>query len=88
MSIEIKKAPSHHEIKGVRLRANLSQQDCANFMGVTHRTWQRWERGDSPMPNYGWEYIKIMIDRNEVKRVEPENDKAKLADLANDWGSH
>ena len=57
MSIEIKKAPSHHEIKGVRLRANLSQQDCANFMGVTHRTWQRWERGDSPMPNYGWEYI-------------------------------
>jgi DNA-binding transcriptional regulator YiaG len=38
------------EIRAARLRAGLTQVEAAKWVGVTSRTWQRWEAGHSRIP--------------------------------------
>jgi len=38
------------EIRTARLRAGLTQVEAAKWVGVTSRTWQRWEAGESRIP--------------------------------------
>ena len=88
MSHEEKQSPLRYEIKGHRVRALLTQDDSANLMGVTRRTWTRWETGQTKMPYYGWEYFKIVAQSNKVNEViTSDNDRSRLTQLYDDMTS-
>lgn len=38
------------EIRRVREQRRLTQQQAAEQVGVSERTWQRWEKGEIPEP--------------------------------------
>jgi DNA-binding XRE family transcriptional regulator len=85
MNSNSKDSPLRYEIKGVRTRAEMTQQMCADVMGVSLRTWIRWETGATKMPYFGWEYYKIMSANHEVNETtSPDEEKEKLNQLYTD----
>lgn len=54
------------KIKTDRQAANLSQREAAELVGVNLRTWQRWESGESRVPNSA----RLLFDRmiKEMKK--------------------
>tara|TARA_R110000803_G_scaffold78257_3_gene143406 strand:- start:308 stop:562 length:255 start_codon:yes stop_codon:yes gene_type:complete len=79
-----KDCPSPFEVKGVRQRAKLTQEWCAERMNVTLKTWQRWENDRSIMPHYAWWYFKNEVKTNAVNEV---NYVDPIQEMAEDWGS-
>ena len=37
----------HSLIKGFRLAADKTQQNCADYCGIAYQQWQRWESGQT-----------------------------------------
>ena len=52
-------APTAEEIKIARIRARLSQDDCAYLTYVSVNSWSRWETGKHPMSPLVWEMFKM-----------------------------
>lgn len=50
-------APKPTAITLARVRADLTQAECARLMGVPIRTWQRWEYGESSMRGALWQFF-------------------------------
>ena len=82
--------PNTSDIKNTRLRAKLSQDDCAYLVCATKNTWSRWELGHRQMPAGIWKLFLLEIDRIEKKRVSQSNEvnEANVVDLkqiSNGW---
>lgn len=56
------KSPAPNEVKELRKLIGLSTDMAANLLHVNKRTWQRWERGDTPMPYAYWELFAIKVE--------------------------
>lgn len=86
MTREVKQSPMQYQIKSYRATAKMSQQECADSMGVSLRTWARWESGITKMPFYGWAYFQTLS--HEVNEVtSPRDDQDRLSQLYNDMAS-
>lgn len=48
-------------LKKQRNNANLTQTEAANILGVSLRTWSRWESGDKKMPFVYFQYFLAKI---------------------------
>lgn len=53
--------PTPKKIKAARLKAQLTQQQAADVMGVLLRSWQRWEYGTRAMNPRNWELFLIKV---------------------------
>lgn len=51
--------PTPAEIKEARLKLSISQEKAGAIIGVTGRTWRRWERGDETMRSFFWELFQL-----------------------------
>lgn len=69
--MDIIKHAEPSEIKALRVMMGLKPEVCGNLLHVNKRTWQRWERGDTPMPYAYWELfaIKCEMIRSGVIKV-------------------
>lgn len=56
------KPPEPNEIKDLRKLLGLDAEKASSLMHVNKRTWQRWERGDTPMPYAYWELFAIKAE--------------------------
>lgn len=54
--------PEPKHIKDLRSSVKISQQQSANLLHTTIRTWQRWEYGTTPMPLMAWELYAIKCE--------------------------
>lgn len=55
--------PTLRDIREARVKARLTQQKAAKLILVHLRTWQRWESGQSRMPDSTFEYFKIVTNQ-------------------------
>jgi len=53
--------PTSEEIKIARIRAKLSQDECAYLTYVSVNTWSRWETGKHPMNPLVWEAFQHKV---------------------------
>tara|TARA_R110000751_G_scaffold24550_1_gene67491 strand:- start:28 stop:306 length:279 start_codon:yes stop_codon:yes gene_type:complete len=83
MTQQTKQSPLQYQIKSHRATSKMSQQECADSMGVSLRTWVRWESGITKMPFYGWAYFQTLS--HEVNEVTASHDdKNRLTQLYDD----
>ena len=61
--------PNGKHIKELRLRAKQSQQECAELLHVTLRTWQNWEYNVGEMPLASWELLLAKLNQRPVPIV-------------------
>ena len=80
--------PNTSEIKNTRLRCNLTQKQCAQFVCVTQVTWSRWEKGICKMPAGLWKLYLIEIKpTDKVDEVKKDIPKTTLQSLTETWDS-
>jgi len=53
--------PMPHEIQRLRHAAGLTQTEAAERVHTSLRSWQRYEKGDLPMPPAMWELAQFKI---------------------------
>lgn len=54
-------------LKELRLDSKLSQEQCANLLGVSTRTFQRYERNEENVSPKKMEFIyKVIVDNNTI----------------------
>jgi len=75
-SLENPDRPTADQIINARIQAGLSARDAAAILGVSPRTWQRWETGVSGMPPERWRdwrdrIAAALITRTSVRRGRP-----------------
>lgn len=49
------------QVVAARLGSGLTTAQASALLGVTQRTWQRWEAGDRTMPSYALDAFKSKI---------------------------
>ncbi|WP_415506490.1 helix-turn-helix domain-containing protein [Acetobacter sp.] len=54
-----RKCPTPDQIRSVRERAGVNQTFAAAMVGITPRTWRRWEAGVHRMPPATWAFFNI-----------------------------
>jgi len=78
--------PDANAIKNHRLRAELTQGECADLVCVTQATWARWEKGRINMPAGLWKLFiietKYVNEANEANKKIP---KTALQTLTESW---
>ncbi len=78
--------PEPNAIKNHRLRAQLTQGECADLVCVTQATWARWETGQYHMPPGLWKLFiietKYVNEANEANKKIP---KTALQTLTESW---
>ena len=78
--------PDANAIKNHRLRAELTQGECADLVCVTQATWARWEKGRINMPAGLWKLFiietKYTHEANEANKKIP---KTALQTLTESW---
>lgn len=78
--------PEPNTIKNHRLRAELTQGECAQLVCVTQATWARWEKGQTNMPAGLWKLFiietKYTHEANEANKKIP---KTALQTLTESW---
>jgi transcriptional regulator with XRE-family HTH domain len=78
--------PDVSTIRNHRLRAQLTQRECAKACCVTQVTWSRWEKGVSRMPAGLWKLFLIEVkypdEANEAKSKIP---STTLQTMISDW---
>lgn len=47
------------QIKEARIKAGLTTEQAARICYVHHRTWWRWELGESVIPRAAWELFTL-----------------------------
>ena len=53
--------PTPKQVKEMRLRAKLTQQQAADSVHTTNRSWHNWESGKVAMPLVSWEMFQLKI---------------------------
>lgn len=61
----IEKCLESERIAVARLRSGLTQAQAAAIVGVSRRTWQRWEAGDTRMPVAASQLFEIKSDEKK-----------------------
>tara|TARA_R110002020_G_scaffold221935_3_gene430164 strand:- start:462 stop:749 length:288 start_codon:yes stop_codon:yes gene_type:complete len=78
--------PDANTIKNHRLRAQLTQGECADLVCVTQATWARWEKGQTHIPAGLWKLFiietKYTHEANEANEKIP---KTTLQTLTESW---
>ena len=78
--------PDANTIKNHRLRAQLTQGECADLVCVTQATWARWEKGQTHIPAGLWKLFiietKYTHEANEANNKIP---KTTLQTLTESW---
>lgn len=59
-------SPDPATVRALRLRFDLTQEQAAEIVFVSRRTWQDWERGIADMHAGLWELFKIKTGRREL----------------------
>lgn len=54
-----------NDVLGYRSRMGLTQVDMARLVGVSLRTWTRWENGEQPVPEVA---AKLLAKMEEIRR--------------------
>ena len=85
MTHQDRQSPMQYQIKSHRATTKMSQQECADSMGVSLRTWVRWESGITKMPFYGWAYFQTLS--HEVNEVTSHDDESRLTQLYDDMAN-
>lgn len=57
--------PTPQQLKETRLKAGLTQPNCAEMVHVSTRNWQQWEAGDRSINMAAWELFLIKIGVNK-----------------------
>ena len=58
--------PTPKQVKEMRLRAKLTQQQAAEAVFTTNRSWHNWESGKAAMPVGLWELIQLKIGARQL----------------------
>jgi len=58
--------PEPGEIIMLRGAAELTQQQAADLVFVTTRSWQKWESGEQRMPPGAWKLFRILLAHPEL----------------------
>lgn len=74
-------SPSADSIRRIRLKYDFTQRDMAQLALVTPHTWNRWEKGATPMPANVWELVTIKIKTFAPKDI----NTPTLEDALNNW---
>ena len=78
--------PDANAIKNHRLRAELTQGQCADLLCVTQATWSRWEKGQINMPPGLWKLFIIETKYvNEANEASMKIPKTTLQTLIESW---
>ena len=59
MTDKILRPPTPKEIKDLRRDLKLTTTDAGNLIHISNRTFQRYERGNTPMPLAYWELFQL-----------------------------
>ena len=62
MTTSLLTPPAPNELRELREALGIKPEQCANLLHVNKRTWQRWERGATPMPYAYWELFAIKCE--------------------------
>ena len=78
--------PNEKEIKGHRLRAQMTQGQAAKCCCVAQATWARWESGRNKMPPGLWKLFLIELKyESDIKEVEEEIPATSLDEITETW---
>jgi len=74
-------SPSVEAIRRIRLKYDFTQRDMAELALVTPHTWNRWEKGATPMPANVWELVNF-----KIKTFAPKDTNApSLEEALDNW---
>ena len=57
--VNIMQHPEPKQIKDLRKSLKLTTEDAGNLLHISARTFQRWERGTTNMPDAYWELFEL-----------------------------
>lgn len=66
---EITANPSKEELVELRLRLDLNTRDIAKLIGVSKRTWERYESGKYKISSSSWVYLLMIANELPGVRV-------------------
>ncbi len=71
----------------VRENAGLSQKQASDLLGVSRRTFIRWETGDTQIPNVKWNAFLIAVNTPEsaIPKKKEENPDPVIELMGEDW---
>lgn len=71
----------------VRENAGLSQKQASELLGVSRRTFIRWETGDTPIPNVKWNAFLIAVNTPEsaIPKKKEENPDPVVELMGEEW---
>lgn len=61
--------PKASEVKALRKSLNLRAEQAAILIGVSKRTWERYESGTMIMSNSRWLYLLIIAGKNPTIKI-------------------
>lgn len=84
--------PSPAEIRRMRLSADITQSEAGDSIGVTTKSWSRYETGAEAMPPAKWKHFTYEVGmllsdpayREKVRKL-PEGD-ISMEELKAEWG--
>tara|TARA_R110002012_G_scaffold58853_1_gene153144 strand:+ start:967 stop:1353 length:387 start_codon:yes stop_codon:yes gene_type:complete len=86
MSTDTYFVPDTSTIKNHRLRAKLTQDECARLVCVTQATWARWEKGQCRIPAGLWKLFIIETKyTHEANEANDKIPKTTLQTLTDSW---
>lgn len=56
--------PNPNQVRELRKALNISTQNAADLIGISKRTWERYESGDSQMKSHCWFYLTLIAGTN------------------------
>ncbi len=71
----------------VRENAGLSQKQASELLGVSRRSFIRWETGDTPIPKVKWNAFLIKVNTSEeaIPKKKEENPDPVAELMGEDW---
>lgn len=77
----------NEDLVWVRENAGFSQKQAADLLGVSRRTFIRWEAGDTPIPKVKWNafLIKVNTTENAIPKKKEKNPDPVAELMGEDW---
>ena len=66
-SLEEDEVPTKDEVREIRKKLELNTTQAGKIVGVSKRTWERYESGKQVLSRGSWIYLKLIA--NELPRV-------------------
>jgi DNA-binding transcriptional regulator YiaG len=61
--------PTYSEVKALRKALNINTEQAGVLIGVSKRTWERYESGSLIMSNSRWLYLSIIAGNNPTIKI-------------------